>query len=143
MVEFVQGRQPAVQSIDVAYKGTDTLVQRVAQQMPIEALIMIPFVFLGKLVAHEEKFLPWVSVHEGVVGAQIGETLPSVAGHAAQYRALAVHDFVVRKRQNEILIECIKQTEGQLLVMMRSVDWVECHVVKRVVHPAHVPLEAE
>ncbi len=81
--------------------------------------------------------------HEGVVGAQIGESLPLVARHAAEDRALAVHDLVMRQRQNEILGESVMQAEQDLAVMMAAMDRVLRHVVESVVHPAHVPFVAE
>ena len=60
--------------------------------------------------------------HESVIGAQIREPLPVVARHAAEDRALAVHDFVVRQRQDEILGECVVQAERDLLVMVLAID---------------------
>ena len=41
--------------------------------------------------------------------AQVRELLPLVAGHLADERALAVHDFVVRQRQHEVLGERVHQ----------------------------------
>jgi hypothetical protein len=69
--------------------------------------------------------------------------LPVVTGHAPEDRALAVHDFVMRQRQNEVLGECVVQPEQDLVVMMLAVDRVLADVVQRVVHPAHVPFVAE
>ena len=60
--------------------------------------------------------------HEGVVGAQIGEALPAVARHAAEDRAFAVHDFVVRQRQDEVLEEGVEQAEHDVAVMVRR--WI-------------------
>src|SRR3546814_10577715 len=81
--------------------------------------------------------------HEGVAGAQVGELLPAVARHLAEQRALAVDDFVVAQRQDEVLAEGIDQAEGHLVVVMAAVDRVLAQVFQRVVHPAHVPLRSE
>ena len=54
-----------------------------------------------------------------------------------------MHDFVVRDRQHEVLTEGIKEAEGHLVVMPAAIDRIFRHVIERVVHPAHVPLEAE
>ena len=104
---------------------------------------MVPFVLLAELAAHEQQLLARMTEHEAVVGAQVCEALPFVAGHAAEDRTLAVHDFVVRQRQNEVLGECVVQAEQDLVVMMLAVDRILADVVQRVVHPAHVPFVAE
>ena len=75
--------------------------------------------------------------------AQVGEALPVVAGHLAQQRALAVHDLVVRERQHELLGVLVQAAEGELVVVEAPMDRVLAEVLERVVHPAHVPLEAE
>ena len=81
--------------------------------------------------------------HVAVQQPQVGELLPQVAGHLVQQRALAVDHFVVRERQDEVLVEGVDQAEGQLVVVVLAVDRLVPHVADRVVHPAHVPLEAE
>jgi hypothetical protein len=62
--------------------------------------------------------------HEAVQRAQVGEFLPVVAGHLADQRALAVHHFVVRERQHEVLGEGVEQAEGQLVVVVAAMDRV-------------------
>src|SRR5262245_30887539 len=104
---------------------------------------MSPFVLLRELAAHEQQLLAGMPEHEAVIGAQIGEALPNIARHAAEQRALAVHDLVMGERQNEILEEGVMQAEKDLTVMMRAVDGVLADVFQRVMHPSHVPLVAE
>jgi hypothetical protein len=102
-----------------------------------------PLLPLGELAAHEEELLARVRPHEAVERAQVGELLPVVAGHLREQRPLAVHDFVVREREDEVLRERIDHREGQLVVVVAPVDRLALEVGERVVHPAHVPLEAE
>ena len=116
---------------------------RALGEVPIERVVVPPFVFLAELAAHEQQLLAGVAEHEAVIGAQIGEALPFVAGHAAKDRALAVHDLVMGERQNEILGKSVMQAEQDLTVMMLAVDRVLADVFERVVHPSHVPLVAE
>src|SRR5215475_9082169 len=113
------------------------------EKMPVERMVMAPFIFLAELAAHEQKLLAGMAKHEAVISAQIGKTLPLVARHAAENRTLAVHDFVMGERQDEILEERVMQTEKDLAVMMLAVDRVFADVFERVVHPSHVPLVAE
>ena len=115
----------------------------VLEQVPVERLVVIPFAALRELAAHEHQLLAGMAEHEAVIGAQIREALPFVAGHAAEDRALAVHDLVMRQRQDEVLREGVVQAEQDVAVMMLAVDRILADVVQRVVHPAHVPLVAE
>ena len=104
---------------------------------------MIPFAVLAEFLTHEHQLLAGMAVHEGVIGAQIGEALPSIARHAAEDRAFAVHDLVMRQRQDEIFREGVVQAEQDVAVMIAAVDRVLGNVVQGVVHPAHVPFVAE
>ena len=104
---------------------------------------MAPFAFLGELVSHEQKLLAGMTKHEAVVGAQIGEALPIVARHAAEERALAVHNLVMGERQDEVFEKGVMQAEKDLAVMMLAVKRIFADVFERVVHPSHVPLVAE
>src|SRR5262249_21654681 len=92
------------------------------EQMPVERMVMAPFIFLAELAAHEQELLAGVAEHEAVIGAQIGEALPLIARHAAENRTLAVHDLVMGQRQDEVLEECVMQAEKNLAVMVFSVD---------------------
>ena len=104
---------------------------------------MAPFALLAELAPHEHQLLAGMAEHEAVIGPQIGETLPVVAGHAAENRAFAVHDLVVRQRQNEIFRKRVVQAERDLAVVMLAIDRILADVVERVVHPPHVPFVAE
>jgi hypothetical protein len=133
----------AVDPVQVAHQPPDAVVRRIVEQVPVERGVVVPFALLRELAAHEEELLAGMPPHEAVVGAQVGEALPAVAGHLGQERALAVHHLVMAERQDEILGEGVVDAEGHLVVMMLPVDRVLRHVGERVVHPAHVPLERE
>ena len=60
-----------------------------------------------------------------------------------EQRALAVHDLVVRERQDEVLVPGVDHRERELVVVEAAVHRLLREVLERVVHPAHVPLEAE
>ena len=87
--------------------------------------------------------MPGWRPHETEIGAQIGEALPVIARHAAKERKFAVHDFVMRDRQDEIFRKRVDQAKGHLVVMVASVDRIFLHVMQRVVHPAHIPFMGE
>ena len=54
-----------------------------------------------------------------------------------------MHHFVVRQRQHEVFGKGVEQTEGQLVVVVTTMDRVVRHVIEHVVHPAHVPFVVE
>ena len=52
-------------------------------------------------------------------------------------------DLVVRQGEHEILGERIEHAERELVVMIAAIERVLGDVRQRVMHPAHVPFEAE
>ena len=60
-----------------------------------------------------------------------------------EQRILAVDDFVVGEGKHEILAEGVEHREGELVVFVFAVDGIRGKIFQRVVHPAHVPFEAE
>ena len=133
----------AIDAVQVPHEIAHAGMERRAEEMPVELGIEIPLAALRKFLAHEDELLAGMRPHEAVEGPEIGELLPVVARHLAEHRALAVHHLVMAERQHEILGEGVEQAEGQLVVMESAEHGIERHVVERVVHPAHVPLEAE
>ena len=75
--------------------------------------------------------------------AQSGKLAPPVARHAADERALAVHDFVVAQRADEVLGKGVHDGEREQAVVAGAPRKIGLHVVQGVVHPAHVPLVVE
>src|SRR5580704_3535660 len=104
---------------------------------------MIPFAPLAELSPHEEDFFPRPRPHVAEQRAQVGELLPAVAGHLVEQRALSVDDLVMGERQHEIFKPGVDKSEGQVAMMKSPVDRLLAEVVEGVMHPSHVPLEAE
>ena len=115
----------------------------VLEQMPVEAVSFAEFAALGEFLAHEKEFLTGMAVLISVEEPQIGELLPHVAGHFVEKRIFTVDDLVVRKRQHKIFGESIQQGKGELVLVKLAVNGILGEISERVVHPAHVPLEAE
>ena len=109
----------------------------------LDALILAPLDPLGDLVAHEVELAAGVGHLVEGKRPHASELAPVVSRHAADERALAVHDLIVRERQDEVLVEGIHDREREQLVVARSPGEVRLAVVERIVHPAHVPLEVE
>src|SRR5215813_6021359 len=111
--------------------------------MPVERMIVPPFLLLREFVAHEQELLAGVTEHEAVVDTQVCEALPSVARHPTKERSLAVHHLVMGQRQYEILGESVNEPERDLVMMIFAVNRILADERERVIHPAHVPLVAE
>ena len=129
--------------VQVAHPRLHLAMPVVVEQHPIQLLIVPPFDELRKFVAHEAELLARMRHHEAVERAQILEFCVVFAGHLVDERALAVHDLVVRQRQDEILGVGIGHREGQVVVAALAPERVERHILQHVVHPAHVPFEEE
>src|SRR5581483_9017251 len=74
-VELVQRRQLTINPVEIANEPLHTRMRRIVEQVPRQALLVVPFAVLAELAAHEQKLLAGMPEHEGVVGAQIGEAL--------------------------------------------------------------------
>src|SRR5437868_15081590 len=111
--------------------------------MPIEGLIVVPFVPLAEFAAHEEQLLAGMPIHPGVEHPEIGELLPFVARHFIEKGFFSMHDLVVAEHENEIFLESIEQGKGDVALMKTPMNGIELHVTKEVVHPTHVPFEPE
>ena len=75
--------------------------------------------------------------------AQAGKLAPPVARHAADQRALAVHDLIVAQRANKVLGKGVHDGEREQPVVAGAPREIGLHVVQGVVHPTHVPLVVE
>ena len=112
-------------------------------QEPLNGLVVAPLNKLADLVAHKVEL--GTGVRHLVEGqrAQAGKLAPPVARHAADERALAVHDLVVAQRANKVLGKGIHDGEREQPVVAGAPRKIGLHVVQGVVHPAHVPLVVE
>ena len=112
-------------------------------QEPLDGLVVAPLNKLADLVAHKVEL--GTGMRHLVEGqrAQAGKLAPPVAWHAADQRALAVHDLVVAQRANEVLGKGVHDGEREQPVVAGTPRKIGLHVVQGVVHPAHVPLVVE
>ena len=138
-----QCRGIAIATVQVTDEVVHTAMLDVIQEPPVELASLGPLGLLGELDAHEDQLLAGVRPHEGEVGPQVGELAPPVAGHLAQQRTLAVHHFVVGQGEYVVLGVRVHHRERHLVMVVLPMHRVVGHVAERVVHPAHVPLEAE
>ena len=114
------------------------------QKVPIQALVVIPLSPLAKFATHEQQLLAGVSVHVAIKQAQIAEFVFQIKSrHFAEQRSLSVHDLVMGKGQDKIFSEGVDQSKGQVVVMKFAMDGIFGKVDQDIIHPAHVPFQAE
>ena len=142
-VELVEGRLAAVEVVEVLDPALDVPVRLVLEGVPLQALLVRPLPPLGELAAHEEELLAGMGEHVAVEGLEVGVFLHLEAGHLADERALAVDDLVVRQGQDEVLRVGVPHAEGQVVVAELAEERVLAEIGEHVVHPAHLPLQAE
>ncbi len=49
----------------------------------------------------------------------------------------------MRERENEIFGEAVQHAKGELVVMVFAMDGIKSEVLQGVVHPSHIPFQAE
>jgi hypothetical protein len=92
----VQRRLLAIQPVQVANQATDAGVGRGSAEGAMgSCLMMVPFPGLAELLPMNSSFLPGKVHWSAVEQTQVRETLPFVARHLVEQRALAMHDLVV------------------------------------------------
>ena len=112
-------------------------------QEPLDGLVVAPLNKLADLVAHKVELGTGVRHLVESQRAQAGKLAPPVARHAADQRALAVHDLVMAQRANKVLGKGVHDGEREQPVVAGAPRKIGLHVVQGVVHPAHVPLVVE
>ena len=129
----------AIEAIQVAGQTLQPAMSRITQQAPVKLAAFRPFALLTKLAPHEHQLLARCEGLPGQQQAQVGEALPGIAGHFADQRTFAMHDFIMRERQHVVFAVGINLAEGEFVVMPAPIDWVTMKIAQAVVHPAHIP----
>src|SRR5262245_23118660 len=99
----MERRLTLIDGIELTHPSRKTRVHGLLEQMPVEALLTIPFTPLAELAPHEHQLLAGMPEHVSVQSTQRRMLLPQVARHLVEHRALTVHHFVVREREDEVL----------------------------------------
>ncbi|MPN51194.1 hypothetical protein SDC9_198836 [bioreactor metagenome] len=81
--------------------------------------------------------------HEGEQRAQGGEFLPVITEHFIQHGFFAVHNLVMRIRQDIVFGKRVQQRKGNLVVVVPTEQMVHGHIFERVVHKPHIPFEGK
>ena len=136
----------AVDEVNIPHEALDALVPfatPTVEVAPVHGMPLGPLGSLAKFLAHEEQVLAGVGEHVAIEGAEAGGLIPVVARHAFPQRALAVDYFVVAKRQYVALGVGIDHGEGELAMVIGTVNGLVLEVLQGVIHPAHIPFQGK
>ena len=140
VVLLVQRRLVMIKLQQCLHIALQLLMFIILQQIPLQTLRLAPLGELCEILSHEQQLLARMGKHESIGCPEICKLELALARHLADHRALPVHDLIVRECQNKVLAVRIDHTERQLTVVMGTEDRIELHIIKEIIHPAHVPL---
>ena len=136
-----------VELVQLAGQGADAAVELALpalEVVPVQAAGLVPLLGLAPFLALEEQLLARVRPHERQVAAHHRRLVPGgTGGHTRPQGSLAVHDLVVADRQHVLLGVGVDHRERDFVVVVAAVGGIALDVLQAVVHPAHVPLQAE
>ncbi len=132
-----------IQTPQIRQIPLEILPLRIFRQSPVESSVGIPLVPWGQFGSHKQKLFAGMGIHVPQEDPQIGKTPPFIAGHFSQERPFAVDHLIVGERQDKILAVGIHHGKGEPVVVILTMNGLLPEVQKGVVHPSHVPFEAE
>ncbi len=131
---YVQQRAVAIHHVAVAL---------VVAQPPVKPGFEVPFTLLREVLTHKQQLFAGVTNHHRVRRFKAAELVEFISHELIYHTALAVHHFVVRQHEHIIFVEDILERVRHKPVMVRSVNGVFIVVFNGIVHPAHIPFQAE
>src|SRR6516164_10856359 len=85
VVVLPESRLALIQVIQVLYQFSQTVMERILEQMPVEALIMVPFRPLAEFTSHEKQFFAGMRKHPAVKQSEVRKLLPGIPGHLVDH----------------------------------------------------------
>src|SRR6476620_315863 len=119
-IEPVERRLGPIDAVYISDPALDTAVLRIPAEIPVEGSVVVPFPPLPELTAHEQQLFARVRPHVTEQQAQIRKLLPPVTGHFFAQGVLAVHDFVMRQRQDEILSKRVDKRKRYAVLVIAT-----------------------
>ena len=95
VIEGEEGRFRTVDFVQPLHKPLHPGMGLMLQQVPVDALVVIPFAPLPDLASLEEELLAGVRPHPAQEHPQVGSLLPVITRHLVHQRSLSVDDLVV------------------------------------------------
>ena len=139
----VEHRESLVYRDKTPHGHHDVAVTGIVREVPVEAPVIVPFVYLSKVLTHEQQLLAGVGELQGVQRLSAAEAVKMAAGLFAVYRLLSGANVVVREHEDEVLGEGVVGGVGENMVEVAAIVEFMREVRQGIVHPAEVPLEGK
>ena len=136
-LEFLELKKDAVD------KWEDNFTLRLSQQEPVKFSFLAPFTKLCEFLPHEKKLLTGVSHHECITSFKVSIFIKSQSRHLIKHRTLKMYHFIMRQYQDIILTVCITHGKCHQMMIILTEIWIQLHIFREIVHPSHIPLQAE
>ena len=125
-------------------QAVEKSVERTFCQCPVQCTGFAPFVQLTQLVAHEIQLFTRMCEHIQIHHTRLRILVAFVrAPHFLHDCRLAVHNLVVRERQQIVFVAEIMHRPEQLAMIARTQIRLGLTELERVVHPAEIPFVVE
>src|SRR6516164_3447406 len=85
VVILPESRLALIQVIQVLYQFSQTVMERILEQMPVEALIMVPFRPLAEFTSHEKELFARMRIHPAIEHSEVRKLLPGVPRHLVDH----------------------------------------------------------
>ena len=110
------------------------------KQIPVKALCLIPLCRLSKILPHKQQLLTRMHHHQAICCPEITELIRHVSRHLVNHGLLQMHNFIMGQNKHVVLAVSIHKTECNLILMIFSENRITFHILKKIMHPTHVPL---
>ena len=117
-VDFPQGRVFEIEVIERAGKVLSLFVHIVFKKHPVKRRLEVPLLELAELAAHKEQLFAGMRHHISEEGAKSRKFLLIFARHFVNERALAVHNLIVRDRQDKVFGKGVEERECKRIVII-------------------------
>src|SRR5207302_7493271 len=87
-VQLVERRLASVEPVHILHPFLQALVRRVLEQVPVQALVVVPLPPLSELSTHKKQLLARLRIHVAEKQTKIVELLTVIAVHLSDARAL-------------------------------------------------------
>ena len=116
---------------------------RLTQKIPVQFSLLAPLLILAEVLSHKQQFLSRMADHIGIACLQVLELVLSKTRHLIDHRAFQMDNLVMRKDQDKVLAVSVSNREGHLIMVIFSEIRIQFHVLQEVMHPSHIPFQAE
>ena len=84
-----------------------------------------------------------MSCHKCICCLEIGIFVKAFSRHLIQHGAFQMNDFIMRKNKDIVLRICILHGKCHHMMCIFPEIRIQLHILCKIMHPSHIPLQAE